>query len=126
MNYFLKKRTSRLLALLLTVCMILTMFAGCGGKKVETPTEPSEEDQIPPGLVEVKPTEPPTEPPETTPKYDNTATVSYDLVDGLVVKASPNSTANDVGTLDPGTKVEISGAIDENTLRGGMERFDAP
>ena len=106
MNYFLKK-SSRPFALLLTVCMILTIFAGCGKTRPEKTTEPSEDNQTPPGLVEVKPTEPETEPPETEPAFDNIAYVSFDLEDSVPVKSSPSSTSRDIGFLDPGTKIEI-------------------
>ena len=106
MYYFLKK-SSRPMALLLAVCMILTMFAGCGKTKQEENPDPSEDNQIPPGLVAVKPTEAETEPPETEPEYNNVAYVSFDLEDPLPVKSSPSSSAKDLGFLDPGTQVEI-------------------
>ena len=106
MYYFLKK-SSRPMALLLAVCMILTMFAGCGKTKQEENPDPSEDNQIPPGLVEIKPTEAETEPPETEPEYNNVAYVSFDLEDPLPVKSSPSSSAKDLGFLDPGTQVEI-------------------
>jgi len=103
MNYFLTKRHSRLLALLLAVCMVATLFAGCGKAKNED-TTPSTEDSLPGGLVEVKPTEAETLPPETTePVNENLATVK----DQLTVRSSPSTGAKIIGYLDPGTQVEI-------------------
>ena len=103
MNYFLKKRHSRLLTILLAVCLVVTMFAGCQRKEPED-TTPSTEDNLPGGLVEVKPTEAETLPPETTePVNENMATVK----DQLNVRSSPSTGAKIIGYLDPGTQVEI-------------------
>ena len=103
MNYFLTKRYSRLLALVLALCLVATMFTGC--KKTEPEdTTPSTEENLPGGLVEVKPTE--TEPPvteATEPVNENMATVK----DQLTVRSSPSTGAKVLGYLDPGTKVEI-------------------
>lgn len=104
MNYFLTKRHSRLVVLLLTVCMIATLFAGCSKVKPED-TEPSTEpDALPGGLVAVKPTETVTLPPETTePVNENMATV----INQTNVRSSPSTGAKIIGYLDPGTEVEI-------------------
>ena len=104
MNYFLTKRHSRLVALLLTICMVATLFAGCSKVKPED-TEPSTEpDALPGGLVAVKPTETETLPPETTePVNENMATVTTQTN----VRSSPSTGAKIIGYLDPGTEVEI-------------------
>ena len=103
MNYFLTKRHSRLLTILLAVCLVVTMFAGCQRKEPED-TTPSTEDNLPGGLVEVKPTEEETLPTETTePVNENMATVK----DQLNVRSSPSTGAKIIGYLDPGTQVEI-------------------
>ena len=103
MNYFLTKRHSRLLTILLAVCLVVTMFTGCQRKEPED-TTPSTEDNLPGGLVEVKPTEAETLPPETTePVNENMATVK----DQLNVRSSPSTGAKIIGYLDPGTQVEI-------------------
>ena len=104
MNYFFKKRQSRLVALLLAVCMVAAMFAGCQSGKPEEPSDPSEES-LPAGLVEVKPTETMPEATEapTEPANENMATVT----DQLNVRSSPSTGAKIIGYLDPGTQVEI-------------------
>lgn len=104
MNYFFKKRQSRLVALLLAVCMVAAMFAGCQSGKPEEPSDPTEES-LPAGLVEVKPTETMPEPTEapTEPVNENMATVT----DQLNVRSSPSTGAKIIGYLDPGTQVEI-------------------
>ena len=103
MNYFLTKRLPRRLSLLLILCLLMTMFAGCRKTEPED-TTPSTENQAPAGLVEVKPTEAPTTPPETTePVNENMATVK----DQLNVRSSPSTGAKIIGYLDPGTQVEI-------------------
>jgi len=102
MRYFLKKH-SRLLTALLAVCMVATMFTGCQRKEPED-TTPSTEDNLPGGLVEVKPTETETVPTEPTePENENMATVT----DQLNVRSSPSTGAKIIGYLDPGTEVEI-------------------
>ena len=103
MNYFFKKRHFRLLSLVLAICMVATMFAGCQKTKPEETTDPTTES-LPAGLVEVKPTEetePPTE--ATEPVNENMATVT----DQLNVRSSPSTGAKIIGYLDPGTQVEI-------------------
>jgi len=103
MNYFLTKRHSRLLTILLAVCLVATMLAGCRKTEPED-TVPSTEGNLPSGLVEVKPTEEATLPPETTePVNENMATVT----DQLNVRSSPSTGAKIIGYLDPGTEVEI-------------------
>ena len=103
MNYFLTKRQSRLLPILLAVCLVATMFTGCQRTKPED-TTPSTEDNLPGNLVEVKPTEEATVPTETTePVNENLATVK----DQLTVRSSPSTGAKIIGYLDPGTEVEI-------------------
>ena len=104
MNYFFKKRHSRLLALLMVICMVVTMFAGCKSGTPEETIDPTEES-LPAGLVEVKPTETETEATEapTEPVNENMATVT----DQLNVRSSPSTGAKIIGYLDPGTQVEI-------------------
>ena len=101
MNYFLKKN-SRLLTLLLTAGLTMTLFSGCQRTQPED-TVPST-DGLPSGLVEVKPTETETLPPETTePVNENMAIVK----DQLNVRSSPSTGAKIIGYLDPGMEVEI-------------------
>ena len=101
MNYFLKKN-SRLLTLLLTAGLTMTLFSGCQRTQPED-TVPST-DGRPSGLVEVKPTETETLPPETTePVNENMAIVK----DQLNVRSSPSTGAKIIGYLDPGMEVEI-------------------
>ena len=103
MNYFFTKRNSRLLSILMAGCIAATLFTGCQKTKPED-TTPSTEENLPSGLVEVKPTEAPTTPPETTePVNENLATVK----DQLNVRSSPSTGAKIIGYLDPGTQVEI-------------------
>ena len=93
MNYFLTKRLPRRLSLLLILCLVMTMFAGCRKAEPED-TTPSTENQAPAGLVEVKPTEEATAPPETTePVNENMATVK----DQLNVRSSPSTGAKIIG-----------------------------
>ena len=105
MNYF-TKRNSRTLTILLVLTLLLTTLSGCfGGKQTDDPA-PSTEGNVPPGLVEVKPTE--TTPPETTEPVANpgekTAVVT---VDQLTVRSSPSVSNNPIGYLDKGTVVTI-------------------
>ena len=102
MRYFLQNH-SRLLTILLALSLVATMFTGCRKTEPED-TAPSTENQLPAGLVEVKPTEAETLPPETTePVNENLATVK----DQLTVRSSPSTGAKIIGYLDPGTQVEI-------------------
>ncbi|MGM9588743.1 MAG: SH3 domain-containing protein [Faecousia sp.] len=103
MNYFFTKRHSRLLTTALAVCLVASMFSGCQKAKPED-TTPSTEEQLPSGLVEVKPTTEATTPTETTePVNENLATVTKQLT----VRSSPSTGAKIIGYLDPGTEVEI-------------------
>ena len=101
MNYSFTKT----LTIVLVLAMMLTMLTGCFGTSKPDPTE-EPQNNVPPGLVEVKPTEEPTEPTETEPQIEgNTATVIGDLVN---VRSSPSSTTgNTVGHLEKGTVVRI-------------------
>lgn len=104
MTYSFKKSHSRILSILLVMTMLVTMLAGCKGGKPEDETTPSTENNNPPGLVEVKPTETETQPPETTaPVGDNMAVVK----EAVSVRSGPSSTSSPIGILDEGTKVEI-------------------
>ena len=106
MNCPFKKNTLRLFSLLLTLIMIVGMFAGC--KKTEketTPPSSSEEEILPPGLVEVKPTEttaPTTE--ATEPMDENAAVINKNDTD---VRQTPSMDANPIGKLNKGTQVTI-------------------
>ena len=78
MNYSFKKTHLRLLSLLLIVLTMVSMFAGCKKSEPEVTTEPTAEI-VPPGLVEVKPTEttaPTTE--ATEPVDENAAVINTD------------------------------------------------
>jgi len=103
MNYSFTKK--RILTIMLVIAMVMTMLTGCFGTKDPDPTDDTQ-NNVPPGLVDVKPTDEPTEPSETEPSIDgNTATVIGDLVN---VRSSPSSTTgNTVGHLEKGTVVRI-------------------
>ena len=103
MNYSFKKTHLRLLSLLLILVTIMSLFAGC--KKTEKETTPPTEEVLPPGLVEVKPTEttePPTE--ATEPIDENAAVINTDNTD---VRQTPSMDANPIGKLNKGTQVTI-------------------
>ena len=103
MNYFLKKRNSRLLTVLLVLILVASMLTGCFGSK-EDPTD-SAQDNVPPGLVDVKPTTEPTEATETEPVIDgNSAVVNQEQVNVL---SSPSTTGKVIGYLDKGDVVEV-------------------
>ena len=104
MNFSFKKRKSTLTIVLIMV-LVLSMLTGCFGTKDPDPTDDTQSN-VPPGLVDVKPTEESTEPTETEPAIEgNTATVIGDLVN---VRSSPSSTTgNTVGHLEKGTVVRI-------------------
>lgn len=100
MNYSWKKT----LSLLLCLVLVIGLFAGCGKK--ETPnTTPSSEDNVPPGLVEVKDTKPTTPTTEATEPIDENAAVINK--NGVGVRQTPSSDASPIGTLDKGTKVTV-------------------
>ena len=105
MSYSFTNR-KKLLAILLAMTMVLSLFTGCFGTKDPDPSEDDSQSNVPPGLVEVKPTEEPTEPSETEPTISgNIATVIADLVN---VRSSPSTTTgNTVGHLEKGTVVRI-------------------
>lgn len=104
MNYSFITR-KRILTILLAAVMLMTMLTGCFGSKDPDSTE-DEQSNVPPGYVEVKPTDESTEPTETEPEIEgNTATVIGDLVN---VRSSPSTTTgNTVGHLEKGTVVRI-------------------
>ena len=108
MNYPFKKTHIRLLSLALVLVLMAGMFSGCGLFTKEE-TEPTEStptaEEVPPGLVEVKPTEttePPTE--ETKPLDKNAAVINTDKTP---VRQTPSTDANAIGHLDKGTTVTI-------------------
>lgn len=102
MNYSFTKRNSRLLAIVLAAVMLMTLFTGCFGTKDPDPTDDNQ-GNVPPGLVDVKPTETEPEPTETE-EPKNTAIVTGDQV---AVRSSPSTTSKPIGYLDKGTVVEI-------------------
>ena len=105
MSYF-TKRNSRTLTILLVLTMLLTLLTGCFGAKQPEDTQPSAEGNVPPGLVEVKPTEETT--PETTaPAADPNEKTAVVTVDQLTVRSSPSVSNNPIGYLDKGTVVTI-------------------
>ena len=103
MHYSFTKK--RILTIVLVLAMVMTMLTGCFGTKDPDPTDDTQSN-VPPGLVDVKPTEESTEPTETEPTMEgNTATVIGDLVN---VRSSPSTTTgNTVGHLEKGTVVRI-------------------
>ncbi len=105
MHYF-TKRNSRIITIVLAAAMLMTMLAGCFGSKGSDDTTPGTEGNVPPGLVEVKPTE--TTPPETTaPVVDPNAKTAVVTVDQLTVRSSPSVSNNPIGYLDKGDIVNI-------------------
>lgn len=102
MNYF-TKRNSRIVTILLVAAMLMTMLTGCFGSKDPDPTDDTQ-GNVPPGLVDVKPTETEPEPTETEAKDTNTAVVTGDQV---AVRSSPSTNSKPIGYLDKGTEVEI-------------------
>lgn len=104
MNYSLKKTNLRLVALLLTFLMIVGLFAGCKKNEPEG-TTPSTEEAVPPGLVEVKPTEATTVPTEAPAPVDKNAAVIN--ANQVSVRQTPSNDANPIGYLDKGTQVTI-------------------
>ena len=101
MRYFFK-RNSRILSVLLVAVMLMTLFTGCFGSKDPDPTDDTQSN-VPPGLVDVKPTETEPEPTETE-SDKNTAIVTGEQV---AVRSSPSTTSKPIGYLDKGTEVEI-------------------
>ena len=126
MNYSFKKTHLRLLALLLVLLTMVSMFAGC--KKTEPETTPTTEEAVPPGLVEVKPTETTEPPTETTEPIDeNAAVINTDNTD---VRQTPSMDANPIGKLNKGTDVtiirEVSvGGVGWTLIREGWVKTEA-
>ena len=113
MRYSFSKRNSRLISLLLVLTMVATLFTGCFGSKAPEETTPSEDSNVPPGLVDVKPTEATTEPTEAEPELsENSAIVNADQ---LSVRSSPSVNSPVIGTLEKGEIVEV---IDTRTSLG--------
>ena len=113
MNYSFTKSNSRILAVLLVLTMLMTLFTGCFGSKTPEGTTPSTEGNVPPGLVDVKPTETDPEPTETDPVLsENSAVVNADQ---LSVRSSPSVNSPPIGTLEKGDVVEV---IDTRTSLG--------
>ena len=113
MHYSFTKRNSRFICALLVLTMILALFTGCFGSKAPEDTTPSEENNVPPGLVEAKPTETEPEPTETEPPLsENSAIVNTDQ---LSVRSSPSVSSPVIGTLEKGDVVEV---IDTRTSLG--------
>jgi len=103
MNYSFTK-SKRVLTIVLVLIMVMTMLTGCFGSKDPDPTDDTQ-GNVPPGLVDVKPTEEPTEP-STEPEVEgNTATVIGDLVNVRNVPGTTNGIT--VGHLEKGTVVRI-------------------
>ena len=127
MNYSFKKTHLRLLSLLLVLLSMVSLFAGC--KKSEPETAPTTEEAVPPGLVEIKPTEEITEPTTeaTEPVDENAAVINTDNTD---VRQTPSMDANPIGKLNKGTQVtiirEVSvGGVGWTLIREGWVKSDA-
>ena len=113
MRYSFTKRNSRLISLLLVLTLVAALFTGCFGSKTPEETNPSEDSNVPPGLVDVKPTETQPEPTETEPVLsENSAVVNADQ---LSVRSSPSVNSPVIGTLEKGEIVEV---IDTRTSLG--------
>lgn len=104
MNYPFKKKCIRLFSLVLAFVMVAGVFAGCGKAK-DPETTPSTEDNVPPGLVEVKPTEATTTPTEAPKPVDKNAAVIN--TDKTPVRQTPSNDVEAIGHLDKGTTVTI-------------------
>ena len=113
MRYSFSKRNSRLISLLLVLTLMAALFTGCFGSKTPEETNPSDDSNVPPGLVEAKPTETEPEPTETEPALsENSAVVNADQ---LSVRSSPSVNSPVIGTLEKGEVVEV---IDTRTSLG--------
>lgn len=99
MNFSTIKMLRKILSLAIVMCMMVTLFAGC--KKNDQETNPSTE----PPLSLPEATQPTTEPAptETEPVNENMATV----LNTLKVRSAPSDEANEIGTLEAGTQIEI-------------------
>ena len=104
MSYSFKKSHMRLLSLALVLLLVCGMFAGCK-KSPDAETVPTTEDNLPPGLVEVKPTEDTTEITQPAEPIDeNSAVVIVDVAD---VRQTPSMDDKPIGHLNKGTRVTI-------------------
>lgn len=104
MSYSFKKSHMRLLSLALAMLLVVSMFAGCSKNDAGETTETTE-DNTPPGLVEVKPTESTaeiTKPAE--PIDENAAVVIVEVAD---VRQTPSLDDKPIGHLNKGTQVTI-------------------
>ena len=102
MNFSKYHSLSRMLSLILVLCLVSTLFTGCLGSPEEETTEPPklDLDNNPPSTTQS--TTPPTT--EAAEINENTATV----ISQINIRSSPSTEANVVGTLNPGDRVEIS------------------
>lgn len=103
MSYSFKKSHLRLLSMTLAFLLVFGMFAGCK-KDSAKETVPTTEDNLPPGLVEVKPTET-TAPPETTAPMDENAAIV--IVDKAEVRQTPSMDDKPIGSVEKGKQVTI-------------------
>ena len=101
MNFSKYHSLSRMLSLILVLCLVSTLFTGCLGSPVET-TEPPKLDLDNNPTSTTQSTTPPTT--EAAEINENTATV----ISQINIRSSPSTEANIVGTLNPGDRVEIS------------------
>lgn len=101
MNFSKYHSLSRMLSLILVLCLVSTLFTGCLGSPVET-TEPPKLDLDNNPTSTTQSTTPPTT--EAAEINENTATV----ISQINIRSSPSTEANIIGTLNPGDRVEIS------------------
>lgn len=101
MNFSKYHSLSKLLSLILVLCLVSTLFTGCLGSPDETTEAPKLDLETNPSSTTQSTTPPTTEAVEIN---ENTATV----ISQINIRSSPSTEANIVGTLTPGDRVEIS------------------
>lgn len=101
MNFSKYHSLSRMLSLILVLCLVSTLFTGCLGSPEETTEPPKLDLETNPSSTTQSTTPPTTEAAEIN---ENTATV----ISQINIRSSPSTEANIIGTLNPGDRVEIS------------------
>ena len=101
MNFSKYHSLSRMLSLILVLCLVSTLFTGCLGSSEETTEPPKLDLETNPSSTTQSTTPPTTEAAEIN---ENTATV----ISQINIRSSPSTEANIIGTLNPGDRVEIS------------------
>ena len=104
MNFSNTSKLRKILSLILVMIMLVTLFAGC--KKSEQSSDPSDEPNAGPNIIDPTPTDDTSEPTETQAVVinENTATV----LSQINIRSAPTTESVVVGNLYAGDKVEIS------------------